>query len=221
MSLHHAASSRSVMSSSPLVRLVARGSRPSRAVAGSGSSTSPGRHHRHRGWPRCRPRGARRGPPARVAPTTAAPPGPRGGRAIAPAGGRSRSAGRWDSAAGCRGRRGDALPRPAAPGRPAVGTDLDLDAEGLQEPPRRGGHLLDRLVEGGGVALGRSADRADLANVLAGGGLELAGGGGGVRTTERLDAATHGRTVRHGRTGTPSATGSRSRRPLGIRRRIG
>ena len=83
----------------------------------------------------------------------------------------------------------------SAPGRPAVRTFLDVDADRLDQVRRRARDLGDRglerlLVAGAGLAIA-----AELADVLAGGGLQFAGRRRFARATEGLDASAHAATV--------------------------
>ena len=88
-----------------------------------------------------------------------------------------------------------------------------------------GGDLGDRGLERLGVAGRRRAVAADLADVLAGGGLQFAGRRGLVGPTEGLDASAHGRRV-HGdsrrtlpRDATPPRDDAGSRAPSLVGRR--
>src|SRR4029453_1403238 len=72
--------------------------------------------------------------------------------------------------------------------------------EELGRGPGDGGH---RLLEGGLGGRGRKGDPADLADVLAGGGLDLLAGGRRLETPEGGDVAAHGPILGRGRV-TPS-----------------
>ena len=78
---------------------------------------------------------------------------------------------------------------------PAVGAFLDVDADRVEQPLRCGRDLGDRRVECVGVSRRGRAIAADLADVLAGGGLQFARRGRGVGPTKGLDASAHARTV--------------------------
>ena len=79
---------------------------------------------------------------------------------------------------------------------PAIGTVLDRDAERLEQSIRGGRDLRDRRIERLAVAHARLAEAADLADVLAGGGLQFTGRRRFPGTTQGLDASAHTRTVR-------------------------
>ena len=83
------------------------------------------------------------------------------------------------------------------PSRPIqlVRAVLDVDAEGLDQVLRRVGDLGDGRLERLAVPGARLAIAAELADVLAGGGLQFAGRRRFTRTTEGLDAAAHAATV--------------------------
>ena len=67
----------------------------------------------------------------------------------------------------------------------------------LHQPRRRGGDLGDGALERLGVARRRLRIAADLADVLAGGGLQFARRRRLIGATQGLDASAHARTVRH------------------------
>ncbi len=78
---------------------------------------------------------------------------------------------------------------------PAIRTNLDVDADGLDESMAGFRHVADRRVEGLLIAGTRLAVAADLADELAGGRLQFAGRRRFTRTTEGLDAPAHAATV--------------------------
>ena len=79
--------------------------------------------------------------------------------------------------------------------RLAVGTGLDVATHRKDQSLRSGRDLGDRLLEGLGVALRRLPKPADLADVLAGGRFDLAGGGGIVLMAEGTNASAHARSL--------------------------
>ena len=95
---------------------------------------------------------------------------------------------------GCRG------PGPRDARAPSPGSSgPDLPRRPRRAPraagPRRSGDLGDGRLERLGVARRRLAEAADLADVLAGGGLQFAGRRGLVGATQGLDASAHARRV--------------------------
>src|SRR6185369_15459020 len=93
-----------------------------------------------------------------------------------------RSCGRWPGSA-------------RAAGDPTIGAFLDLDAKSLQQTVGRRRDLRDRPVERLRVAGRWLLVAADLADVLAGGGLQFARCRRLVGATECLDASAHARRV--------------------------
>ena len=84
----------------------------------------------------------------------------------------------------------------AGPGRRlAVGTGLDVAAEGQDQPLGRGRDLGDGGIEGLGVPGRRNAKAADLADVLTRRGFDLTGRRRVVLMAEGADASTHGGSV--------------------------
>src|SRR4029079_2229106 len=79
--------------------------------------------------------------------------------------------------------------------RLAVRTGLDVAAEGQDQALGGGGDLRHGGVERGAVPGRRRTKAADLANVLTGGGLDLAGGRRVVLMTEGSDASAHAGSV--------------------------
>jgi hypothetical protein len=73
----------------------------------------------------------------------------------------------------------------------SIGARLHVAAHRQDEPLRRRGDLRDRGIERLGVASRRLAEAAHLADVLSGGGLDLAGRGRVVLVAEGADASTH------------------------------
>src|SRR6188472_3642033 len=111
-----------------------------------------------------------------------------------------RSCGRWPGSA-------------RAAGDPTIGAFLDLDAKSLQQTVGRRRDLRDRPVERLRVAGRWLLVAADLADVLAGGGLQFARCRRLVGATEGLDASAHARRVHTGPEGRQRAGfGARSGR---------
>ena len=81
--------------------------------------------------------------------------------------------------------------RARANGWAAIWPGLDIPADGEDQALRCGRDLRDRGLEGLGVARGWLPEAADLAHVLARGGLHLAGRRGIVLMAEGSDASTH------------------------------
>jgi hypothetical protein len=84
---------------------------------------------------------------------------------------------------------------PRAGRRLAVRPGLDVAAHGQDQALGRRRDLGNSSVEGGGVPSRWRSEAADLANVLARGRLDLAGGRGVVLVTEGSNASTHARSV--------------------------
>ena len=80
-------------------------------------------------------------------------------------------------------------------GWPPIRARLDVAADGEDQSLRGGSDLCDRGVERLGVPRGGLAEATDLANVLAGSGLDLTGGGWVVLMAECSDASAHAATV--------------------------
>ena len=83
----------------------------------------------------------------------------------------------------------------APPGVQRSGPSSTATPMRLEQPVRGGGDLGDRRLEGRRVSRRRCPIAADLADVLAGGGLQFAGRRGLVGATQGLDASAHGRRV--------------------------
>jgi hypothetical protein len=77
----------------------------------------------------------------------------------------------------------------------AVGSRLDIPADGEDQALGRGGDLCDGRFEGLGVARGRLAEAAHLAHVLARSSLDLTGRRGIVLVAEGSDASAHAGSV--------------------------
>src|SRR6188472_1209281 len=88
------------------------------------------------------------------------------------------------------------------PADPLVRPGLDVDPDRLDEMTGGMGDLRDRLLERFAIASRRLAEAGELADVLAGGGLQFARRRRFTRATEGLDAAAH---ARNGTTCGPTA----------------
>jgi len=77
----------------------------------------------------------------------------------------------------------------------AVRPDLDLAADGQEQLLGSCGDLGNRGIEGGGVASGWHPVAAELPHVLAGRGLDLAGGRWDLGIAEGSDGSAHGASV--------------------------
>lgn len=80
-------------------------------------------------------------------------------------------------------------------GRLAIRPRLDIAAHGEDEPLGRGGDLRDGEIKGLAVPCGGLPEAADLAHVLARGGLDLAGRCGVVLVAEGSNRSAHARIV--------------------------